>query len=98
MSEPLFIPLGVSQHRSELWLHVRVRGEDRVFKPSQALGLGFLLSIVPDSDHWRRMFPSDLNGRRFNTNAACSYIHRLCIAAGEYKPPADNSSSDSILP
>lgn len=83
-SEALYTPLGYSQHGSEAWLHIRVDGVERVFRPSQALGLGFLLQLVPDLDHWRRMFPSrTYNGRKVDWYAACTCIIRACRAAGE---------------
>ncbi len=85
--KPLFIPLGYSRHGVERWLHIRVDGEDRTYRPTQALGMAFLLGIYPDHDHWARMYPSRYyNGQRLDWRSAVSHITRLCIAAGEYKP------------
>lgn len=85
--EALFIPLGYSRHNAEAWLHLRVGGEVRTFRPSQALGLAFLIGIYPDHDHWARLYPSDTyNGRKVDWRRACSHITRLCMAAGEYRP------------
>ena len=85
--EAVFTPLGVSYHRSEVWLHLRVGGVERVYRPSQALGLAFLLSIHPDHEHWRAMYPSKYyHGRKVDWQVACADITRLCHEAGEYKP------------
>lgn len=86
--EALFIPLGVSRHRSETWYHIRVRGEDRVFRPTEAWGLGFLMELNPDAEHWRRMFPTVLQGRKIDVSTACAAVRRLCLAAG----PRDNKT------
>ncbi len=89
---PLFIPLGYSIHKSERWLHIQVDGEMRTYRPSQALGLAFLLGIYPDHDHWARLYPSHhYHGRRVNWRSACSHITRLCIAAGEYRAPSPDA-------
>lgn len=85
-SEPLFTPLGVSQHRGEMWFHIRVRGMDRRYRPTQALGLQFLLALRPDLEHWRVMYPSQLGGKKVDALRACAAIQRMCIEAGEYLP------------
>lgn len=95
-SEPLFLPLGVSQHRSETWYHIRVGKDVRVYRPTQAIGLGFLLGLLPDAEHWRRSFPTELHGRKIDTQSACAAIQRMCIAAGEYRPePIDDPPAES---
>lgn len=81
--EALFLPLGYSLHRSETWYHIRVRGQDRVFRPAQAWGLSFLMELNPDAEHWRRMFPTTLQGRKIDVQVACGAVRKLCLAAGE---------------
>lgn len=86
--EALFLPLGYSRHKAEIWIHLRVRGEVRTFRPSQALGLGFLLGVYPDHDHWARLYPSaTYHGRKVNWQRACADITRMCIEAGEIVQP-----------
>lgn len=93
-ASPLFTPLGYSRHNSERWLHLRVGDEVRTYRPSQALGMAFLLGIYPDHDHWARMYPSRYyNGQRLDWRAAVSHIIRLCIEAGEYTPPVDGADT-----
>ncbi len=95
-SEPLFTPLGVQQHRNETWYYLRVGNVVRSFRPSQTLGLAFLLALYPNHDHWVRLYPSDTyGGRKVNWPRACAAIQRMCIAAGEYRPEpvADDGTS-----
>jgi hypothetical protein len=85
--EAIFTPLGFSRHRGERWLHIRAGGEDRIYRPSQALGLGFLLDLYPDHQHWANAYPSRYyHGHRVDWRYACAEIKRLCIEAGEIKP------------
>ena len=93
--EALFTPLGYSHHKSEIWLHIKTHGIVVAYRPSQAFGLGFLLSLNPDAHQWRDMFPSELRGRKIDTAGACAHITRLCIAAGEYKPTSSESGLES---
>lgn len=87
---PVFRALGYSKHGRERWLHLQVRNEERVYRPTEARGTGFLFDLHPDAVHWRSMFPTLYGGRKIDTMRACAYIHRLCIEAGEYKPaPAE---------
>lgn len=93
---PLFTPLGYSWHAGERWLHLQVMGEHRHYRPCQALGLGFLLSIYPDHDHWQQVYPSWFwHGQKIDWRRACAHIMRLCIAAGEYRP--DNGAVAELV-
>lgn len=92
--EALFTPLGVRQHRSEQWLYLLVDGQVRHYRPPQAYGLGFLLSLYPDAQHWRAMFPTENHGRKIDTAAACAYVAKLCRDAGEYHPPDPDAKPD----
>ena len=99
-SEALFHPLGVQQHKSERWLYIKVNGTVRSYRPTQALGVGFLLTLHPDANHWRSMFPTPRDGLKIDTASACAYVARLCERAGEYDPasttvaaPPDNPTS-----
>ena len=94
-ARPLFIPLGYSRHGNERWIHIQVDGEVRTYRPTQALGLGWLLSIHPDHDAWASMYPSRYyHGLRVDWRRACSDIARLCRDAGEYRPESVAESVD----
>lgn len=95
--KPLFIPLGYSLHGSETWIHLRVGDQVRTYRPSQALGLSFLQGIYSDLEHWATIYPGDhYHGKRADWRRACSHIHHLCIAAGEYKPDSGNPTQSNI--
>lgn len=86
-SGPIWTPLGIKQHGSEVWLYLDVGGVVRRYRPSQAQGLGFLMSIYPDHEFWRRSFPSRYyHGQRIDAQRASWYIAAECRKAGEYKP------------
>lgn len=97
VSEALFHPLGIRQHKSERWLYIRVNGAVRSYRPTQALGMGFLLTLHPDANHWRAMFPSRLNGHKIDSAAACAYVARLCERAGEYDPASTTGAPSHLV-
>lgn len=47
-------------------------------------GIGWLSTIYPDLEYWRRMFP--WHSRRIDTVKAVSYFTKACEAAGPYSP------------
>lgn len=95
--EALFLPLGYSRHGAETWIHLLVGDEVRTYRPSQSLGLAFLIGIYPDHDHWVRMYPSETyNGRKVDWRRACTSIIRLCIEAGEYVPKVAGDTPGNV--
>ena len=68
------------------WLWVYSRAADRVMglRPSQILGQGVILSIVPDANFWRGNF-----GKNGDVDwlAAAGEIIAACYSAGERPAP-----------
>lgn len=82
----LFVPLGFYRMR----YYFRTEAGGVMWFTSQHLcKLGGALDIVPDVEHWRRLYPLDSRAIAVDWVAAGAYLMRVAQEAGRYYPGFD---------